>query len=101
MLAKPIQVAAASYVHLMKANCTRVFAASLADIEKALAVKKETDPAPKLLRRFHKWLNVFKKVKTKTLPPLRGPGIDHRIERTRNNNRTTPEAPWGPLYAIS
>ena len=37
----------------MKTNRIRVFTASLADIEKALTVKKETDPAPKLPRRFY------------------------------------------------
>ena len=85
----------------MKTNRTSVFTVSLADIEKALAVKKKTDLAFKLPSRFHKWLDVFKKIKTRTLLSLRGPEIDHRIERTRNDDGTISEASWSFLYAMS
>ncbi|OJD10528.1 hypothetical protein ACJ73_09766 [Blastomyces percursus] len=39
----------------------------------------------------------------KSLPPLRGPGIDHtdhKIELEKKDGKT-PEPPWGPLYNMS
>ena len=99
-LAKSIQVAAVSYVHLMKINHTSVFTTSLADIKKALAMKKKTDSALKLLSRFHKWLNMFKKIKIRTLLSLWESGIDYRIKHTRNNNEIISEASWSFLYTM-
>ena len=41
-------------MYLIKTNYIRVFAVSLADIKKALTVKKKTDLALKLLLYFYK-----------------------------------------------
>ena len=57
-------------MHLIRTNYIRVFVASLVDIKKALAVKKVTDLALKLLVYFYKWLKVFKKIRIKALPPI-------------------------------
>jgi hypothetical protein len=79
----------------------QVFAASMADINKALRVKTYTDPAKKLPRDLHKHLDVFSRQESDRLPPLRGRGIDHEIELIRDLNGKEPEVPWGPLYSMS
>ena len=58
----------------------QIFAASMADIEKALSVKKFTDPKTKLPKHFHEFLDVASRTNAEKLPPLRGKGIDHGIE---------------------
>ncbi|OJD20398.1 hypothetical protein ACJ73_08267 [Blastomyces percursus] len=67
-----------------KSDCVVIYTASLADIKKALeklTVTVRTDPRDKLPRQYHEYLDVFRKDNTiKSLPPLRGPGIDHKIE---------------------
>ena len=79
----------------------QVFAASMADINKALADKKPLD----VLSRLPNWvdrrfLNLFDRAEADKLPPHR-PGIDHKIELEKDVNGKTPEAPWGPLYNMS
>ena len=49
--------------HLMK-----VFAVSLRDIEKALEPKKHFDPAVKLPKEYHQFLDVFSRQEADTLP---------------------------------
>jgi predicted aspartyl protease len=71
----------------------QVFAASMADINKALRVKTYTDPAKKLPRDLHKHLDVFSRQESDRLPPLRGRGIDHEIELIRDLNGKEPEVP--------
>ena len=78
----------------------QVFSASLADIEKALSVKKLTDPRTKLPSHFHEFLDVFDRTEANKLPPLRGRGIDHSIELLQENGKDL-EIPWGPLYSMS
>lgn len=77
-----------------------VFAASIADIEKALRPKSITDPRTKMPKHFSEYLDVADRTEANKLPPLRGPGVDHRIE-LREVDGKTPEVPWGPLYKMS
>ncbi len=77
------------------------FAASLADIQKALTVKFPTDPKTKLPIQYHKWLRTFSKEEAGKLPPTRGEGIDHAIQLEQTNEGKEAEAPWGPLYSMS
>ncbi|GFF63123.1 hypothetical protein IFM51744_11089 [Aspergillus udagawae] len=77
-----------------------IFAASLKDIEKALQVKKHTDPATKLPTHYHEFLTVFDRKKADELPPHR-PGVDHRIELVHGEDGKPAEPPWGPLYSMS
>lgn len=79
-----------------------VFAASMADIEKALSAKKHSNPAEKLPKHYQEYIDVFNREATEELPPLRGPGIDHSIEIDKDPS-TGKEAgiPWGPLYSMS
>ena len=78
----------------------QVFSASMADIEKALTVKKITDPRTKLPSHFHEFLDVFSRIEADRLPPQRGKGVDHEIELLQENGKD-PEVPWGPLYNMS
>ena len=86
--------------HRKKGKRVEVFAASLADIDKALAVKTYIDPRTKLPKHFHQYLDVFDQSKAEQLPPVRGKGVDHSIELVPENGKT-PEVPWGPLYNMS
>ena len=79
---------------------TKIFAASLKDIEKALAVKKRTDPGVKLPEHYHEYLSLFDMKVADQLPPHR-PGIDHKIELEKDENGREKTAPWGPLYNMS
>ena len=77
-----------------------IFAASLRDIEKSLAVKKRTDPRTKLPEHYHEYLPLFDMKAADQLPPHR-PGIDHKIELETDENGKEKEVPWGPLYNMS
>ena len=79
---------------------TRVFAVTLADINKALKPKKKGDPKILLPRYFYKFLPLFDAEKAKKLPPHR-PGIDHVFEIERDADGKEKTIPWGPLYNIS
>ncbi|WP_423778730.1 retropepsin-like aspartic protease, partial [Escherichia coli] len=70
-----------------------IFAASIADIEKALQVKPQLDHRDKLPP-------VFDKAKSDTLPPHRQE-MDHHIELEKDEKGQTPKVPWGPLYNMS
>ena len=98
------QISAVAFTRLAQGKFRRnttVFAASMADIAKALAVKKYTDPRTKLPAVYFPWLDAFDRKKADTLPPLRGPGIDHAIELEKDTNGKEPVVPWGPLYSLS
>jgi hypothetical protein len=79
---------------------TEVFAASLADINKALRTKTKTDPRTKLPTQFHEFLDVFSQEQANRLPPVRGKGVDHGIQLEKQDGKD-PKVPWGPLYNMS
>jgi transposase InsO family protein len=72
----------------------RVFAASVADIEKALSTKAPPDPRNILPSQYHDFLDAFSRPKADQLPPHR-PG-DHRIDTMEGK-----DIPWGPMYNMS
>ncbi|KAJ5563176.1 hypothetical protein N7535_008340 [Penicillium sp. DV-2018c] len=74
-----------------------IFAATLADIQKALTTKKPIDPYEKLPPQYHEFADLFQPKKADELPQLRGEGIDHKIELIAQDGED-PEIPWGPLY---
>jgi transposase InsO family protein len=78
----------------------QIFAASMADIEKALTVRKPSDPRTKLPTHYHEFLDVFDRTEAEKLPPKRGKGVDHQI-KLQPANGVEPEVPWGPLYSMS
>ena len=65
----------------------------MADINKALAVKKYTDPKNKMPAHFHQWLNITDYKKAKLLPPTQGQGVNHSIKLTKDNNGREKEVP--------
>jgi hypothetical protein len=73
----------------------------MADINKALAVKKYTDPKDKMPTCFHQWLDVADRKKAGLLPPVRGQGVDYFIKLEKDDNGREKEVPWGPLYSMS
>src|SRR5258707_12126396 len=78
-----VQVSATSYKYLRtksKKGSIEVFAASMADINKALRPKVRTDPRDKLPIKYHEFLDVFDYKEAEKLPPLRGREADHAIE---------------------
>ncbi|KAH0375210.1 hypothetical protein KCU92_g10240, partial [Aureobasidium melanogenum] len=88
------QVGAAPFLRLSKRKDTRLFAASMDDIEKALRVKPVTDPRTKLPAEYHQFLEVFSQELSDSLPPHRS--YDHKIPLLENAS-----PPFGPLYGMS
>jgi hypothetical protein len=58
----------------------------MADINKALAVKRYTDPKEKMPAYFHDWLDVIDRKQAKRLPPTRGIGVDYVIKLEKDDN---------------
>ena len=98
-----VQVSATSYEYLRtksKKGSVEIFAASMADINKALRPKVRTDPRNKLPIKYYEFLNIFDYKEAEKLPPLRGRGVDHAIELETQEGKEA-EVPWGPLYSMS
>lgn len=89
-------VSAAAFAMISKDKKSRVFAASMKDIDKALAKmdQKPTDPRTKLPSEYYRHLSVFMKQEADKLPPHRC--YDHRIHLTEGAS-----PPFGPLYGMS
>ena len=73
----------------------RIFAASLQDLEKALAPKKHTDPREACPEWLRPVIDAFDRNRAKELPPHR-PGLDHEINLVEGR-----EPPAMPLYSMS
>lgn len=77
-----------------------VFAASMADIEKALRVKSKTDPKSKVPRHYWDHLQVFEENDNGKPPPHRE-GVDIEINLEKGPDGQEKKPPWGPLYSMS
>ncbi|OJD19313.1 hypothetical protein ACJ73_08650 [Blastomyces percursus] len=92
------QISAAAFSTLTrqarKKENVQVFAASMADIQKALEKLEPRDPK-KPRKELRQTYQDFADV-----PPHRGPGIDHRIEAVKEDGKDR-QPPWGPLYSMS
>jgi hypothetical protein len=64
-----------------------VFSISIADIKKALVVRKETNPRTKLPEYYSKFLGIFDYLEAEKLLPLRGPGTNYIIELEKVNRK--------------
>ena len=86
-----IVVSAVAFNWLVRRKKTRknveVFAASLADIQKALTVRSKTDSRTKLPKRYHKFLAVFDTDAAEKLSPVRDSGVNHTIEIEKKNGQ--------------
>jgi len=78
-----------------------VFSASLADIQKALSPKKVIDPRTILPEQYMDFLKLFDQKEADKLPPLRGKGVDHKIDLILDEKGNPPVVPYGPLYNMS
>jgi hypothetical protein len=101
----PQQVNAATFASLLRKSRdpeakVRIFAASIADINKALAPKKSVDVRALLPKHYQSYYELFNPKEAAKLPPYRGLGVDHRIELETKNGQQ-PQPPWGPLYGMS
>ena len=99
------QVSAATFAGLIKRSKdpekrVQVFAASIADINKALAPKKIVDIKSLLPKHYQSYYELFNPKEASKLPPHRGPGVDHKIELEPKDGQQ-PQPPWGPLYSMS
>ena len=84
----------APFAMLARKHDHEVFAASMSDIEKALAPKTHTDPSTKVPTEYHDYLDVFSRRNADQLPEHRP--YDHKIELEPG---TQPK--FGPLYGMS
>ncbi len=64
-----------------------MFAVSMADINKALAIKHYIDPKTKMPAYFHDWLDIASRKEAERLPPARGIGVDYAIKLEKDDNR--------------
>ena len=65
-----------------------MFAASMADIEKALRLRSTTDPHTKMPKHFSEYLDVADCTEADKLPLLRGPEINYCIELQEVDSKT-------------
>ncbi len=72
----------------------------MADIEKVLAVRIETDPRIKLPEYYSEFLGAFDRSEAEKLLPLYGHGTDYTIELKKVDGKE-PIVPWGLLYNMS
>jgi len=100
--ARLVSAAAWTMIRRRKGGSSQVFAASMADINKALKTKIYTNPADKLPTWLSEHLSTFDRKAADTLPLLRGhDNGDHKIDLVKTDQGKEPEVPWGPLYNMS
>ncbi len=100
-----VMMSATSFTNLIqkkeeKQKEIEVFSASMTDIEKALTSQKKTDMRTILSDHYHEFLNVFNRMMTEKLPPLKEEGTDHQIKLEEVNEKE-PKVPWGSLYNMT
>jgi len=64
-----------------------VFSISIANIEKVLIVRKETNPYTKLLEYYSKFLSIFNYLEAEKLLPLHSPRTNYTIELEKVNKK--------------
>lgn len=94
----------AGLAHRAKKNGKiQIFAASMADIDKALRPKPQLSMEQiieMLPESYKSFAAVFNPKEAATLPPHR-PGLDHEIPLEKDENGREKPVPWGPLYNMS
>src|SRR6266567_5638364 len=87
-------IGATPLVRLAKKPKYMIFAVIIADIKKALAPKKHTDPATKVLVDYHKYLDIFLQKEADKLAEYQP--YDYKIVFKEGK-----QPRFGPLYRIS
>ena len=85
---------------LMNQKKNQIFSASMVNIDKALHIKKVTNPRMRLPEHYHQYLNVFNQKAADQLPP-HWPGANHKIELNVDKKERSPKVPYGPLYQMT
>jgi hypothetical protein len=91
------QVSATRFTGLVKeakdpAKGVYIFAASIADINKALAPKRTVDVKSLLPKQYQSYLDLFSPKAAARLPPHQEPGVDHRI-KLQSKDSQQPQPP--------
>lgn len=100
---EPKMIGAAAFALSIKnrKKGVQVFAASMTDINKALAEKEHSDPKKKLPAWVaEKFLKLFDRSEADKLPPHRV-GADHKIELDQDENGKEAEIPYEALRSMS
>jgi hypothetical protein len=87
-------IGAAPFMSLARKRGYEICAVSIADIDKALAVKKHTDPLTKVPSEYHDLIDVFSRENLDQLPVRRT--YDHKIELIKDKQHR-----FSPLYSMS
>jgi hypothetical protein len=87
-------IGAAPFMSLARKRGYKICAVSIANINKALAVKKHTDPLTKVPPEYHDLIDVFSRENSDKLP-VRRP-YDHKIELIKDKQHG-----FGLLYGMS
>ena len=87
-------IGAAPFLRSARRHDHEIFAVTMADIDKALAIKEHTDPATKVPTEYHDLLHVFSRREADKLAPRRP--YDHKIILKDGK-----EHGFGPLYGMS
>jgi hypothetical protein len=87
-------IGSAPFMTLARRPEHEIFAASMADIDKALSTKTHTDPKTKVPLDYHDLLHVFSRAEADKLP-IRRP-YDHQIKLEPGK-----QPGYGPLYGMS
>ena len=97
-------ISATAYLTLIqrqqKQGKLQVFSVSMADIQKALSLRKNMNLTTKLSTHYHKFLKVFDCTEADKLPPLRGERVNHSI-MLKQMNRKNSNILWEFLYKMS
>jgi hypothetical protein len=87
-------IGAAPLITLAQRPEHKIFAVTIADIDKALATKTHTDPKTKVPLNYHNLLHVFSQAEANKLPIRRL--YDHQIKL-----KPSKQPSYGPLYSMS
>jgi hypothetical protein len=82
---------------LIKQKQNQIFSISIINIDKALHIKKITNPYTKLPKHYHQYLDIFDQRAADQLPP-HWPEANHKIKLNLDKKGKPPEVPYGPLY---
>jgi len=87
-------IGAAPFISLARKRGYKIYAVSIADIDKALTKKKHTDPLTKVPQEYHNLIDVFSREESDKLPVQRP--YDYKIKLIPGKQHG-----FGLLYSMS
>jgi hypothetical protein len=88
------------FIKNIKRDKLRVYAVSLADINKALRPKPTVNVDELLPPQYHPWKQAFDRTLANTLAQHR-PNVDLQIPIEKDANGEEKLLPWGPMYGMN